>query len=92
MQDCSLFYAGHSTRVKGGAMKYTIEDIKKLVATSKYNYDIDPWFFVADLIPHSPKLQYSCRKLYERGLLDRNERCGYGYQYRIIDQTKEDET
>jgi len=72
-------------------MKYNLEDIKNLIKKSKYNYQSNSWFFPSDLIPHSSSLKYACKKLYERGELERhgNETYKWGYQYRIKDVKEE---
>lgn len=65
-------------------MKYGLEDIKKLLSSSKHKYKEDSWFFPNDLIPHSQKLKYACKKLAENGKIERRDDYGrWGYMYRL---------
>ena len=74
-------------------MKYNIDDIKRLLKTctpSGHEYENEyEWFFPSDLISHSAALKYACKKLYERGLLERSEPGDrWGYTYRIKKEPK----
>lgn len=63
----------------------TIENISTLIEKSKYDFP-DGWFFPSDLIPHSAKLKYACKKLTEKGLMEKRGDSSdrWGYAYRII--------
>lgn len=66
-------------------MKYGLEDIKRLLQNSKYYKTENDWFFPSDLISHSNALKYTCNKLFEQGILERQGCVGdrWGYFYRI---------
>ena len=62
----------------------TIEDIKELVR--RKNSRSDGWFFPSDIIPHSAKFKYACKKYHHLGKLERfgNSKDRWGYMYRFI--------
>ena len=73
-------------------MKYGILNIKNFLKHNRndYKYGLYDWFFPQDLSPHNKALKYSCKKLYEKGLLERSVRNGrYGYQYKLKKELQE---
>lgn len=48
-----------------------------------YNYGLHDWFFPEDVVRHSKKFKYMCRRLYSLGLLERDTGSPFGYTYRI---------
>lgn len=66
--------------------KKELENIKRLLAIPRWNYSFEQndWFFPSDLLPHSTRIKYVCKKLYEVGLLERTDGYGrWGYRYRV---------
>ena len=53
-----------------------------------YSFTLDSWFFPSDVHPHSTSFKYTCNKLYELGLLERNGSPpgSWGYRYHILHQ------
>jgi len=72
-------------------MKYNLEDIKIMLKKSNYKYKESDWFFPNDLSPFNNKFKYACKKLAEKGLLERGgDAHRGGYDYRINQKLKEE--
>ena len=64
-----------------------ILDLEKRLTATYWNmhFTLDSWFFCGDLAPHSTKIKYRCKRLYELGLVERrgNSSNRWGFQYKL---------
>jgi len=69
-------------------MVIQFDDFKMIVLKNSNYIGDDGWFFPGDIVPHSTKFKYACKKYYKDGLLDRmgDSSDRWGYQYKILNQ------
>jgi len=54
------------------------------------SFTLDSWFFPSDLHPYDASFKYRCKKLYELGLLERDNSAGrWGWRYHIPQTSQE---